>query len=135
MGPTNVTVDQNTIAHFECHFNALTQDFLTIVEWLKDDGDITNTSSSKYLITRRVESEQTNVIFAELNIFNVSRSDQGSYSCKCYYNSTVLNRYHIYTPVIAEGLATLQLKGQGEQGMCMQVQIIVILVIQLFIIL
>lgn len=123
MGPTSIVVEQNTVAHFECHFNASTQDYLTIVEWLKDGDDITNTSSGKYLVTIRVEPEQTKyVIFTELNITDVSRSDQGSYSCKCYYDTAELNRLHINTSVIAEGLATLQLKGQEGLGMCMYIQ-------------
>ena len=122
MGPANVTVEQNAIAHFECHFNASTQDYLTIVEWLKDGINITNTSSNKYLITIRIEPEQKNVILAKLSITNISRSDEGSYSCICRYNTTILNRFHIYTPVIVEGLATLHLKSQGGQSKCMRIQ-------------
>ena len=123
MEPLNVTIEQNTIAHFECYFNASMQEYLAIVEWLKNDSDIINISSGKYVITTRIEPEQTNVIFTELNITNISSSDEGFYHCKCYYNTTILNRFHIDTPVIAEGIAALKLKVQGEQGTYVRIHI------------
>ena len=108
MGPTSVAVKQNKITHFECRFNASVQKHLSIVEWLKDGTNII--ASSKYLITIGIEPE---LLFTELSITNVSRNDEGIYSCKCYYNTTVLDRFHINTSVVVQGLATLELKDQG----------------------
>ena len=114
MAPTNITVKQNQIAHFRCDFAASTQEYLTIIEWVKDDFIIANTSS-KYLVTIETEALQTNVIISELRILNVMKSDEGIYTCYCHYNKTILDRFLIKSNMstTVQGQATLEVMDQG----------------------
>ena len=112
--PTNLTAKIHTTVQFQCHFKASTIKYLTATEWFKDEDITPITNTSKHQIIQVSDPEKDNTIFSELSISNVSGSDQGNYSCYCYYNETVLNEYYINTAVhTTKGYAVLTL-----QGMC-----------------
>lgn len=108
--PDNVTIQEHSVAQFQCHFNASTLGHLTITEWFKDEHTITNTS--KYQVIPGTCLQKETAVCSILRILNVSESDEGNYSCHCYYNKTVLANYYIDNTVKAQpGHATLKLKG------------------------
>ena len=85
---------------------------MTITEWFKDGHAITNTNLNKYQVVQGPDSQENNVVFSILHILNVSKSDEGKYSCYCYYNKTILVEYHIYDTINStKGHAILKLQG------------------------
>ena len=110
--PANLTTKVHTNAEFQCEFRAstYTMEPLTIIKWFKDKHVITNTT--KYQVIQQPDPQEANTIFSILNILNVSRKDEGNYSCYCYYNETILDEFHINTPLNTnEGLGVLKVLG------------------------
>ncbi|XP_065920649.1 uncharacterized protein [Dysidea avara] len=92
--PTNVTIKKNNVAHFKCQCNSSTLQYFTLFKWLRDSNTIAN-DNNKYQISGGPVSHQVNMVYSELSILNVTEDDEGSYSCYCYYNQTMLSRIHI----------------------------------------
>ena len=109
--PTNLTAKEHATAQFQCYFKASTVKYLTTIKWFKGEDITAITNTSKHQVIQGSDPEENNVIFSKLNVFNVLASDEGNYSCRCYYNRTVLNEYHIDTAVYAMGLGALKLQG------------------------
>lgn len=60
----------------------------TIVKWLKDHSELTGYDNE----TRPVYGEDDKLI-SILKLRSVSKDDQGTYICYCYYNTSILT-YH-----------------------------------------
>ena len=109
--PANLTEKQHANAQFQCQFKASTIRYLTTIKWFKGEDVTAITNTSKYQVIQGSQPDEKDVIFSELNVVDVSVSDEGNYSCYCYYNETVLNNYHIDTAVHAMGVGSLKLQG------------------------
>ena len=109
--PANVTAKQHANAQFQCQFKASTVKYLTTIKWFKGEDITAITNTSKHQVIQGSQPDENDVIFSELNVVNVSTSDEGNYSCYCYYNRTILSDYHINTAVHAMGVGALKLQG------------------------
>ena len=100
----NVPTVAKTSAHntksskiLQCQFNASTMKDITFVVWMK--GDVAINSSDHYKIRTFTKPTIDDLIISELTINNIIASDQGKYSCYCYYNKELVMAKN---PVISE---------------------------------
>ena len=78
------TTVNNSVSLY-CLFDTDTMKGATIVVWLKDHSELTGYDND----TRHVQGEDDKLI-SVLKIKRVSNEDQGTYTCYCYYNRSVV---------------------------------------------
>jgi len=83
-GDHSIKADINDTAILQCQFNAPTIKDVTIVVWTKDEMAIN--SSDHYNIRTFTKPAIDDLIISDLTINNITATDQGKYSCYCYYN-------------------------------------------------
>ena len=72
-----------------CAIKAPTKDRVSIVVWLKNDFEVTQSSHST--ITTVADPTTKNLLLTTLTIFSVTSEDNGKYSCYCYYNRSMVS--------------------------------------------
>ncbi|XP_065920286.1 uncharacterized protein [Dysidea avara] len=107
MPPKHAYAVENKTGNFKCHFNSSTKEYFTILSWSKNGTRITNALDTRYQITEG-NVPGKDVMYLSLNISNVSRNDEGNYSCHCSYNKTMLNEINIIDKsYLAQGFVLL----------------------------
>ena len=84
----NCVGDDNTSVSLKCSLTAVTMEGVTIVVWLKDDLKIQN--QDHYEIKSGPVHGKVNEIESTLTINSFTIEDQGTYTCYCYYNSSLI---------------------------------------------
>ena len=99
----------NDSISLQCQFRAPI--VVTIVVWLKDNLPVKNTQH--YNIITTTNPGVDDLIVSDLNINTITSKDEGTYSCYCYYNRTMVitSKYVISN----EMSATIHL-GKGMQN-------------------
>ena len=89
--PSNaIGVPEHNPVHFECHFNSSLKQYLAICEWLKDGDSAINGNKQQ-----KAEHGFENYLICSFNINSVSNTDEGNYSCFCFYNKSFREQLHI----------------------------------------
>ena len=84
-GPTKY-IDGQTVT-LQCQFNASTIDGVTIAVWKRNNIQLFN--SSQYKIDQTISPGIEDLVTSTLRIIDSSYND-GTYSCYCYYNSSLV---------------------------------------------
>ena len=77
--PSTSTIAVGSNVSLMCRIKALLKG--TIVEWLKNGYKVT---------IKHNETQQGNEILSNLTIVNVTKDDNGNYSCRAYYNRSIV---------------------------------------------
>ena len=87
----------------------------TIVEWRKNG----NNTTLKHIVV-----EQENEILSNITIVNATQEDNGNYSCRCYYNRSIITSRE----TISSNTDTILLlvKGKATYTLCINNMIIII---------
>ena len=93
----NIKAHINDSKTLQCQFNAPTMKDVTVIVWTKDDMAIN--SSDHYRIRTFTKPGIDDLIVSEITINNIAASDQGKYSCYCYYNRDLVTSSK---PVVSE---------------------------------
>ena len=89
----------------QCLFNASTLQGVTVVVWKRNNVKLHN--SSHYIITQNYNPELEDLVTSALTI---NSSDyHGTYSCYCYYNSSLVKS----TKLITSNEASITLKSKS----------------------
>ena len=105
-GPADaVGVKNHESVHFQCRFNASLIPYLAICGWLKDGHNASNGVKSQ-----STEPGFENHLICDFIINSVSVTDEGKYSCYCYYNESFREHLHFGYIVSKSGEAALQLE-------------------------
>ena len=75
----------NSSESLHCLFNATTMEGVTIVVWSKDKSEISGYDNKTVPV-----SGENNEVLSKLNIKNISHKDEGTYTCYCKYNSSIV---------------------------------------------
>ena len=74
----------------------------SIVEWQKNGHNVT---------LKHIEVEQGNEILSNVTIVNVTQEDDGNYSCRCYYNRSIVTTRE--TIISNTDTVTVHVKGKA----------------------
>ena len=86
-GPNkHIKTKLNDSISLQCQFRAPIE--VTIVVWLKDNLSVKNTQH--YNIITTTNPGVDDFIVSNLNINTITSEDEGTYTCYCYYNRTMV---------------------------------------------
>jgi len=86
--PKNVKASTGETVNFTCAIRTPTKAGITIIVWLKNDFEVTQ--SSHTTITTITDSTTKNLLTTILTISSVTSEDNGKYTCYCYYNRSMV---------------------------------------------
>ena len=82
----HINTKLNDTISLQCQFRAPFE--VTIVVWLKDNLPVKNTQH--YNIITTTNPGVDDFIVSNLNINTITSEDEGTYTCYCYYNKTMV---------------------------------------------
>jgi len=88
VGPKNVRASTGAEVSFTCHLEAPTKPGVSVIVWLKNDFQVTE--SSHFTISTTTEPTSKFQITTTLTISSVTTEDDGKYTCYCYYNRSMV---------------------------------------------
>jgi len=103
-----IWVTPNTTEQLQCLFSAPTMPGVTIIVWKKNNIPLNN--PGEYTIHNYV-SPETSTVSSTLTIDRVTSKDEGTYSCYCVLNKTLV----ISSQFIRSGMRNIHLH-IGEEG-------------------
>jgi len=110
-GPANKTLHKHNRVKFTCEFVASSLDHFTNAAWMKnnDPSDIPN----KAVFTNQTMPGNDTRFVYSLILQDITKSDEGSYSCYSYYNQTILRSMGINHAIQSDYMSA-DLKVEGN---------------------
>jgi len=108
-GPHTANVKENSNKSLTCTFDASDMQYLSICAF--QFNEIRINPSSKHSIEQGSETElgRKNRIHCTLTIFNFDITDEGLYTCYCFYNQSFAQVYHFHNDLISSNNGTAML--------------------------
>ena len=117
-GPDSKTLQKHDRVKFTCEFVASSLDYLTQAAWLRNN-DPNDIPTKAIYLNQTMPGNNTHFVYS-LILPDITRSDEGSYSCYSYYNKTILEKsMKIYHAVESDHMsADLRVKGNNTATYC-----------------
>ncbi|XP_065885439.1 hemicentin-1-like isoform X2 [Dysidea avara] len=109
-GPKNVRTSAGETVNLTCTIETPTKPSVSIIVWLKDDFEVTQTPH--YTITTTADPTTKYLLTTTLTISSVTSEDNGKYTCYCYYNRSMVTSSHYVTS--NQKSASLHVKNGSE---------------------
>ena len=110
VGPKkHIRTKLNDSISLQCQFRAPIE--VTIVVWLKDNLPVKNTQH--YNIITTTNPGVDDLIVSNLNINTITSEDEGTYTCYCYYNTTMVTTSKY---VVSKEMSTIILLRKGKDN-------------------
>ena len=109
-GPHSANVKENSNKSLTCIFDASDIQYLSICAF-QYNNEIHISPSSKYSIQKNSETKlgRKNQIHCTLTIFDFDSTDEGLYTCYCFYNQSLAQKYHFHNDLISSNNITAML--------------------------
>ena len=109
-GPHSANVKENSNKSLTCNFDASDIQYLSICAF-QYNNEIRISPSSKYSIQKDsgTNSGRKNLIHCKLTIFDFDSTDEGLYTCYCFYNQSLEQKYHFHNDLISSNNGTAML--------------------------
>ncbi|XP_065884739.1 uncharacterized protein [Dysidea avara] len=109
-GPHSANVKENSNKSLTCIFDASDIQYLSICAF-QYNNEIHISPSSKYSIQKDSETKlgRKNLIHCTLTIFDFDSTDEGLYTCYCFYNQSLAQKYHFHNDLISSNNGTAML--------------------------
>ncbi|XP_065884694.1 uncharacterized protein [Dysidea avara] len=110
-GPHSANVKENSNKSLTCNFDASDIQYLSICAFQYNLREIRISPSSKYSIQKDsgTNSGRKNQIHCKLTIFDFDSTDEGLYTCYCFYNQSLEQKYHFHNDLISSNNGTAML--------------------------
>ena len=97
-----VELKQGQTARFVCQFETVTTEKFAIFYWRKDDQPINLLSSNKYHLSQSIAPSTELRMWSKLTIVNVSKEDEGRYTCFCEYNGKIVRQIGVTHTIVSD---------------------------------